>query len=221
MHIKVTKLTDISLLRAANSATTGQPSHMSLADAYRRGHSNIRTQLFWIECRGIPLCAASQLVRSHVGVQFFQRSKRPDRGGEDFPAECAKLCQGLRRAACAEDPYEAMRDACVKTANALADFPNRFDRHAPTDLAMLVNAEALMNMAHKRLCSKASPETREVVRAIRDEIMRCDPDLALHLVPQCIYRNALCPEPKGCKLTCGEDVSACLSEYAERIMMPE
>lgn len=91
MKVEITKLTDVKLLQRANSFTTGRDSHMTLAQAYRAGHSPIRTQLFWVECTDIPLFVASQLVRSHVGAQFFQRSKRTDRGGEDFNDVCRNL----------------------------------------------------------------------------------------------------------------------------------
>ena len=126
MKINIQKLTNLDLLRRANEFTTDHESRMSLATAYRLGHSPIRTQLFWVELREIPLFVASQLVRQHVGVQFFQKSHRPDRNPD------------------AKDE----------------------GRMTPTDLVFICNAEALINMAHKRLCGKASAETREVVRAI-------------------------------------------------------
>lgn len=158
MQVVVEKLTGVQLLQRANRFTTGRDSHMGLATAYRYGHSPIRTQLFWIECTDIPLFVASQLVRSHVGVQFFQKSHRPDRNKD------------------AKDE----------------------GRMTPTDLAFIINAEALINMAHKRLCNKASAETRTLMAMIAHEAVREDPDLAGHLVPQCIWRGGICPEPKTC-----------------------
>ena len=193
MNIKVTKLTDVELLRRANSFTTGRDSHMTLAKAYRAGHSPMRTQLFWVECTDIPLFVASQLVRSHVGVQFFQRSKRIDRGGEDFRNVCYNLSQDFNDAFCMGDEEDL--DKCIETAKTL---PHHFDRYAPTDLAFIANAEALINMAHKRLCAKASPETREIFGQICELVEEQDPDLYKHLVPQCVYRGGICPEPKGC-----------------------
>ena len=84
MNIKVTKLTGIDLLHKANSFTTGKESGMSLKTAYCTLHSPARTQLFTIEFEGIPLFVASQLVRSKAGVEWWQRSKRTDRGGANF-----------------------------------------------------------------------------------------------------------------------------------------
>lgn len=210
MNIKVTKLTDVELLRRANSFTTGRDSHMTLAKAYRAGHSPIRTQLFWVECTDIPLFVASQLVRSHVGVQFFQRSKRTDRGGEDFRNVCYDLSQDFNDAFCMGDEEDL--DKCIETAKTL---PQRFDRYAPTDMAFIINAEALINMAHKRLCGKASAETREVVRAICDLVDEHDPDLYRHLVPQCVYRGGICPEAKCCGYIQSEQGRAQLETYKE------
>lgn len=193
MNVTVTKLTDVELLRKANSFTTGHESKMTLAKAYAYQHSPIRTQLFWIECREIPLFVASQLVRSHVGVQFFQRSKRKERGGEDFRNVCYNLSQDFNDAFCMGDEEDL--DKCIETAKTL---PHHFDRYAPTDLAFIANAEALINMAHKRLCAKASLETREIFGQICELVEEQDPDLYKHLVPQCVYRGGICPEPKGC-----------------------
>lgn len=78
MNIIVEKITDVNLLRQANSMTTGKESNMTLFQCYRAMHSNARTQLFWIRMYDIPLSVASHLVR-HVHAQPFQRSKRPDR----------------------------------------------------------------------------------------------------------------------------------------------
>lgn len=220
--ISVTKLTDIELLRKANSFTTGRSSNMTLADAYTFGHSPIRTQLFWIELRNIPLFVASQLVRSHVGVQMFQRSKRTDRGGEDFFAVCDDLAEDVMSIqevdVCASNKtgkFQAMiRDEILT-------LPQRFDRRAPTDLAFLANAEALINMAHKRLCRKASVETIGVFERIKAEVMAVDPDLADHMVPMCVFRNGLCTEPKGCGFITTQSGKKALAIYRFTLDRPE
>lgn len=208
MNIKVTKLTDVELLRRANSFTTGRDSHMTLAKAYRAGHSPIRTQLFWVECTDIPLFVASQLVRSHVGVQFFQRSKRTDRGGEDFRNVCYNLSQDFNDAFCMGDEEDL--DKCIETAKTL---PQRFDRYAPTDLMCLINAEAIINMSRKRLCTKASKETREIWQKVCELIEECDPDLYQYLVPQCVYRGGICPESKCCGYIASEKGQSRLKFY--------
>lgn len=59
------------------------------------------------------------------------------------------------------------------------------------------NAQALINMSRKRLCSCASPETREAWKAMLAEIEKIDPILVSKCVPECIYRG-FCPEFDRC-----------------------
>jgi thymidylate synthase ThyX len=62
---------------------------------------------------------------------------------------------------------------------------------------MTCNAQALINISRKRLCTCASKETREVWQAVKDAIAEIDPIMAKHMVRECEYRN-MCPEIKGC-----------------------
>lgn len=64
--------------------------------------------------------------------------------------------------------------------------------------AMLLNAQALINMARKRLCMKAHPETRLVFEHIKDHMKVVDLDLARYMVPECIYRGDVCHELRPC-----------------------
>lgn len=202
MNIKVRKLTDADLLREANGFTTGHESHMSLAMAYRTAHSPIRTQLFWIEMRDIPLFVASQFVRSHVGVQFFQRSRRTDRGGADFRNVCKSIACELMEAGDNGD-----WDAIPKIADKVDALPEQFDRYAPTDLAFIINAEAIMNMSAKRLCSKASKETREIWQQTLDLIEEADPDLVKFCKRPCVL-SGVCRESKSCGFMASEEYIA-------------
>lgn len=208
MEITVEKLTSVDLLRKANSFTTGHDSHMSLAKAYKYGHSPIRTQLFWIEMRDIPLFCASQFVRSHVGVQWFQRSKRTDRGGEDFRKVCTNLaldiCMARTRVETTYENNNNLDEGALNLIHNLgptevkvANLHKQFDRYAPTDLACLINAEAIINMSHKRLCMKASKETREIWAEVLAEIYAIDPDLVRICQKPCVA-TGICREPKCC-----------------------
>lgn len=210
MTIKITKLTGLDLLRKANSFTTGHDSGMSLATAYRHGHSPIRTQLFCIELSDIPLFVASQLVRSHIGVQWYQRSKRTDRGGSDFEYECEELAREVENNELLSESEQ--RKAEFQIAEDIRHLPRCFDRYAPTDLMCIANAEAIINISHKRLCAKASKETREIWQAVCELIDEQDPDLFLHLVPQCIFRG-VCPEPCSCGYLRTPDGQAALATY--------
>lgn len=71
------------------------------------------------------------------------------------------------------------------------------DRFTPINHSMIINAEALITMSRKRLCTKASSETRDVMNDIRDAVEIVDPDLAEFMVPNCLYRSG-CYETKPC-----------------------
>ena len=72
------------------------------------------------------------------------------------------------------------------------------NRQTPVDHGMLVNAQTLINMARKRLCSKAHKETRDTMLAIKDAMKWVDSDLVMFLVLECEYRGNFCHEPKSC-----------------------
>lgn len=72
------------------------------------------------------------------------------------------------------------------------------NRLTETNHAMLINAQALVNMARKRLCMKAHAETRLVMSEIAEEIAKVDTDLAAAMVPECEYRGGVCHEIKPC-----------------------
>ena len=65
---------------------------------------------------------------------------------------------------------------------------------------MSINAQELIFMAHKRLCSQAAPETRAVMQEICRQVEELNPEFIGLLVPECVYRNGRCTEfyPCGC-----------------------
>ena len=58
---------------------------------------------------------------------------------------------------------------------------------------MTANAQAIINISRKRLCSCASKETREAWKQVVEAIRKVDPVLADKCVPECLYRG-FCPE---------------------------
>lgn len=77
------------------------------------------------------------------------------------------------------------------------------DRWTPTNHGILCNAQALVNMARKRLCYKSHIETVKVMQELKHEVAIADPDLAIRMVPECIYRGGVCHEDKMCRLRPG------------------
>lgn len=192
-NISVTKLTDLDLLHRANKTTSGATSStMTLRNAYAKRHSVIRTQLFHIQFDGIPLFVASQLVRHHAGADWWQQSKRVDAHplSRDFVKEVAAVADILDSAS--GDAYN-LRTRIDMVLEKIGDWPYSFDRMQPVKLMGVLNAEAIINISHARLCCRASNETREVWQKVVDAIREADPDLAFHCVPKCTALG-YCPE---------------------------
>jgi len=72
------------------------------------------------------------------------------------------------------------------------------DRWTPTNHGILCNAQALVNIARKRLCYTSHWATMDVMKSMKCEISKVDPELSKRLVPECIYRGGVCHEDKIC-----------------------
>ena len=88
---------------------------------------------------------------------------------------------------------------------------------ALVEMELEANAQALINMGRKRLCTQASPETRQVMQAIKDEVSKRDKFLAGVIVRECVYRNGLCPEMESCGYNKTNAFKKELEEYLEGI----
>lgn len=74
---------------------------------------------------------------------------------------------------------------------------NNDTRNTPTNHAMLINAEALINMSRKRMCSMADPATRRVWSAVMTSLEDVDKAVYGRCVQQCVHCG-YCPEFKSC-----------------------
>ena len=79
-------------------------------------------------------------------------------------------------------------------------------------MEVAANAQSLINVSRKRLCSKASPETRDAWKKTKDAIKSIDPVMASKMVPNCIYRG-FCPEHETCGYAYTEKFQKDLEEY--------
>jgi hypothetical protein len=75
---------------------------------------------------------------------------------------------------------------------------NKLPQDAPVIMSGDANTQHLIDMARKRLCYMASPETRKYMEDLKIAIHDVEPEVADVLVPNCVYRCG-CPEPNGCK----------------------
>lgn len=74
---------------------------------------------------------------------------------------------------------------------------NSAPQNAPVTMLWSMNAEELMVIANKRLCKQASEETRQVVQAMCEEVVKVCPEFWGLLVPMCMYGK--CHEMHPCK----------------------
>lgn len=70
-------------------------------------------------------------------------------------------------------------------------------QNAPVDHECFANAQAVMFISRRRMCSQASPETRAAWKLVVDALREIQPELAACCVPECVYRG-FCPEFKSC-----------------------
>ena len=83
------------------------------------------------------------------------------------------------------------------------DRQDKYDRDKAPQDAMVshiisVNAQELVQMAHKRLCNQASPETRMIMEGMCEAVIEACPEFEEVLVPLCKYRNGKCTEFYPC-----------------------
>ena len=77
---------------------------------------------------------------------------------------------------------------------------------------IFVNAQSLIYISRKRLCSQASKETRELWKTVVEAVKEKEPEIGSVLVPECVYRG-FCPEMKGCGYVNTDDYKEKRREY--------
>jgi len=76
--------------------------------------------------------------------------------------------------------------------------PDDANRWTPTNHGMVLNAQALVNMARKRLCFKSHIATVRQMLLIKQAVGKVDQALARYMIPECVYRGGVCHEDKMC-----------------------
>lgn len=72
--------------------------------------------------------------------------------------------------------------------------------------------QSIIYISRKRLCNKASPETKQVWSMFLEAIKEKNPELYDVCVPECIYRG-FCPELKSCGYIKSEQALKKLEDY--------
>lgn len=89
---------------------------------------------------------------------------------------------------------------------------DKLPQDARVDHTIQINAQALINISRKRLCAKASPETREAWKTVIEAVRQHEPELASCCVRECVYRG-FCPEMSSCGYCGGKEYSDEMVEY--------
>ena len=74
------------------------------------------------------------------------------------------------------------------------------------------DAQALINISRRRLCTQASPETRKAWQEVIEEVRKVDPILASVCRRECVYRG-FCPEMYSCEYVKTPQFQEELKEY--------
>ena len=78
------------------------------------------------------------------------------------------------------------------------------------------DAQALINISRKRLCSCAADKTRKAWQMVKDEVAKTEPELAHCMVRECVYRGGICPE----MFSCGYNKTEAFKEEYEEYIAP-
>lgn len=89
---------------------------------------------------------------------------------------------------------------------------NNLPQNAPIIHECTANAQALINISRKRLCSRAAKETRQAWKMFLDKLKEYEPELVSVCVPECVYRG-FCPELKSCGFIMTEDYKVMRLNY--------
>ena len=68
----------------------------------------------------------------------------------------------------------------------------------PVNIRLFLNAQEILHISRARLCNKAEKDTRKIWEEVILELWKQEPILANACVPNCVYRNGICPEMKCC-----------------------
>jgi len=155
---------------------------------------------FTFRIEGVSRALTHQLVRKRAGVAYCQESQRycrykdgfdyvtPDSIAKDeFAATLFKYAMeninGWYKSLLAYVPAE---DARFVLPNATC-----------TNIDMVINYHALIDLAKERLCSRAQWEVRGLVAEIKAKVAEVSPTLAEYLQPKCYWLKH-CPEKTSC-----------------------
>lgn len=153
---------------------------------------------------GVTRAFTHQLVRHRVGTSFAQQSMRAV-NVQNFECLATGLCSesGLAAEIYREavndikETYKMLIDCGVREEDARGLLPT----NVQTNILMKINLRALSELMSQRLCNRAQKEFRDVVAAIKAEVLLLHPFLEKYGVLECYCdKNKKCffRNGKGC-----------------------
>ena len=146
-------------------------------------------------------------VEEVTGVEYIHRAMRQCGATREYPL--AQLYRARHSVLYARQFWLEIQDVSERVHTHLVrsrvgvswwvatQRPDRGGVPGQRDLSAIINAEALITLAQKRLCHLAWYETRETVEAIRDGVRKIDPALADAMQPRCWWERG-CHELHPC-----------------------
>lgn len=175
MEVKVTKIVDWDVALASALWTVGKESTKHPSDSWKAKaclaeHSMLADVRFIVELNGIPSWVSQHISRHDV---FAGHNIRETKEVHYVGTQRSDRVGGDR---------------------------NKQPQDTPVNHRINLSAKDLITISRLRLCSCASKETREVWKAIIEEVAKIEPVLAKLCARNCVYRG-FCPEFSCCGFT--------------------
>lgn len=167
----------------------------------KTGHTSVYEHVYFtFKVSGISRACLAQLTR-HRHFSFSVRSQRycdEENAGAIVPFNLTDEQREILMQTYDEefDKYQVLRAAGVEKEDARMILPNGCE----TELYVSMNARALIEASHLRLCSRAQAEIRNMFELMKKEIGLVSPEIAAIMVPQCEVNPSypFCTEYKSC-----------------------
>lgn len=167
----------------------------------KTGHTSVYEHVYFtFSVSGISRACLAQLTR-HRHFSFSVRSQRycdENNAGAIVPFNLTDEQREILMQTYNEefDKYSVLRAAGVEKEDARMVLPNGCE----TELYVSMNARALIEASHLRLCSRAQHEIRTMFDIMKKEIDLISPEIADMMVPQCEVNPSypFCTEYKSC-----------------------
>lgn len=169
-------------------------------------HSVYEHISFTFHITGVSRALLAQLTR-HRHASYSVRSQRyclesdfkfvtPFSLVENYINDVSNICQYKAAMQNANNAYKELIDGYISEEDARMVLPNA----CCTELYLTMNARALIEASHLRLCKRAQEEIRDMFGYMKKEVMDVCPEVADLMVPSCEInpQYPFCPEAKSC-----------------------